>query len=102
LAVDDEEYVASGVGSGPVDAAVTATRDALDIDATLESYHVDAITGGTDALVTVEVEVSYGDMAVSMSASDADITRASVIAVLNAFNWLLDEGDRLRKPNVDR
>ncbi len=90
LAIDDEEYVASGVGSGPVDAAVIATRKALDIDATLESYHVDAITGGTDALVTVEVEVSHGDQSVTVNASDADITRASVTAMLDAFNRLLE------------
>ncbi|MFB6185022.1 MAG: alpha-isopropylmalate synthase regulatory domain-containing protein, partial [Haloarculaceae archaeon] len=55
LTVDDEERVASGTGSGPVDAAVSAVRDALGhaADAQLESYHVDAITGGTDAVVTV-------------------------------------------------
>ncbi|WP_264782281.1 (R)-citramalate synthase [Haladaptatus sp. T7] len=90
LAVDGEEQVASGVGSGPVDAAITATRRALDIDATLESYHVDAITGGTDALVTVEVEVSHGDHSVTVNASDSDITRASVTVMLDAFNRLLD------------
>lgn len=90
LAVDGEEHVASGVGSGPVDAAVTATRKALDTDPTLESYHVDAITGGTDALVTVEVEVSHGDQSVIVDASDTDITRASVTAMLNALNRLLD------------
>ncbi|WP_433631809.1 (R)-citramalate synthase [Halomicrococcus sp. NG-SE-24] len=89
LTVDGDERVASGVGSGPVDAAITATRKALDIDATLESYHVDAITGGTDALVTVAVEVSRGDRSVTMEASDADITRASVEAMLDAFDRLL-------------
>jgi D-citramalate synthase len=89
LAVDGDERVASGVGSGPVDAAIAATRKALDIDATLESYHVDAITGGTDALVTVAVEVSRGDRSVTVDASDADITRASVAAMLGAFDRLL-------------
>lgn len=89
LAVDGEERVASGVGSGPVDAAVSAVREALAIDATLESYHVDAITGGTDALVTVEVRVSHNDRSVTVTASDADITRASVIAMVDAFDRLL-------------
>jgi D-citramalate synthase len=89
LAVDGDERVASGVGSGPVDAAVSAARKALAIDATLESYHVDAITGGTDALVTVEVEVSRDDHSVTVTASDADITRASVVAMVDAFDRLL-------------
>ncbi|MFC6961354.1 (R)-citramalate synthase [Halocatena marina] len=89
LAVDGEERVASGVGSGPVDAAVSAVREALAIDATLESYRVDAITGGTDALVTVEVVVSRSDQSVTVTASDADITRASVVAMVDAFDRLL-------------
>ncbi len=91
LLVDGEERVASGTGSGPVDAAVEAVRAALtaSADAELESYHVDAITGGTDALVTVEVEMSRGDRSVTVAASDADITRASVQAMVDALDRLL-------------
>ncbi|WP_380678313.1 (R)-citramalate synthase [Salinigranum sp. GCM10025319] len=91
LLVDGEERVASGTGSGPVDAAVEAVRAALtaSADAELESYHVDAITGGTDAMVTVEVEMSRGDRTVTVAASDADITRASVEAMIDALDRLL-------------
>jgi Isopropylmalate/homocitrate/citramalate synthases len=48
LRVGDEERLASGTGSGPVDAAINAVRAALGQDAAaqLDSYHVDAITGG--------------------------------------------------------
>ncbi|KTG10611.1 2-isopropylmalate synthase [Haloprofundus marisrubri] len=95
LAVDDEERVAAGTGNGPVDAAVEAVRTALGPDAAfqLESYHVDAISGGTDAVVTVEVELSREDRSVSVAASDADITRASVVAMVDAL-------DRLRAPTA--
>ncbi|XVH30538.1 (R)-citramalate synthase [Haloferacaceae archaeon DSL9] len=91
LRVGDEERVASGTGSGPVDAAVKAVRTALgsSADADLDSYHVDAITGGTDAVVTVEVEMSRGDHTVTVAASDADITRASVVAMVDALDRLL-------------
>jgi D-citramalate synthase len=101
LRVDDEERVASGTGSGPVDAAVEAVRSALgmsrgdddevrgDADAQLDSYHVDAISGGTDAVVTVEVGMSRGDRRVTVTASDADITRASVTAMVDALDRLL-------------
>jgi D-citramalate synthase len=91
LEVDGEERVASGTGSGPVDAAVEAVRAALGpkADAQLESYHVDAITGGTDALVTVEVEMTRGDRSVTVAASDADITVASVDAMVEALDRLL-------------
>ncbi|WP_410766256.1 (R)-citramalate synthase [Haloferax sp. DFSO60] len=91
LRVEGEERVASGTGSGPVDAAVKAVRKALgpDADAQLDDYHVDAITGGTDAVVTVEVAMSRGDRRVSVAASDADITRASVEAMVDALDRLL-------------
>ncbi|MFD1597692.1 (R)-citramalate synthase [Halobellus rarus] len=91
LRVGDEERVASGTGSGPVDAAVKAVRAALgsEADAQLESYHVDAITGGTDAVVTVEVEMSKGDRTVTVATSDSDITRCSVDAMVEALDRLL-------------
>ncbi|SFR36887.1 (R)-citramalate synthase [Halogeometricum limi] len=96
LRVDGDERVASGTGSGPVDAAVEAVRSALgpDADAQLDSYHVDAITGGTDAVVTVEVEMSYADRSVTVATSDSDITRCSVEAMVEALDRLLvAEGD---------
>jgi D-citramalate synthase len=98
LEVDGDQRVASGTGDGPVDAAVSAVREAVSgsgdsaaaaADATLESYHVDAITGGTDAVVTVEVEMRRGDHAVTAAASDDDITRASVTAMVDALDRLL-------------
>ncbi|MFC4358603.1 (R)-citramalate synthase [Halobium salinum] len=95
LLVDDEERVASGTGSGPVDAAVSAVRSALGPKATasLDSYHVDAITGGTDAVVTVEVEMSRDDRTVTVARSHSDITRASVEAMVDALDRLLVQGE---------
>jgi D-citramalate synthase len=91
LLVDGEERVASGTGSGPVDAAVEAVRSALgaSANAQLDSYHVDAITGGTDAMVTVEVQMTRDDRTVTVAASDSDITRASVDAMVDALDRLL-------------
>ncbi len=92
LDVAGEIRVASGTGSGPVDAAVSAVREALGpaADAQLESFHVDAITGGTDAVVTVEVTMSRDDRTVSVARSEADITRASVGAMVDALDRLLE------------
>ena len=105
LRVGDEERVASGTGSGPVDAGLDAVRTALEAGRStgemdhaasagfeLDSYHVDAITGGTDAVVTVAVDLSRGDRSVSVSASDADITRASVVAMVDALDRLSTVG----------
>mgnify|MGYP000016934782 CR=1 FL=1 len=92
LSVADEQRENAATGSGPVDAAMNATVEALshEVDAVLESYHVDAITGGTDAIVTVEVEMSRDDEHVSVSASDSDITTASVTAMVDAMDRLVD------------
>ena len=78
-------------GLGPVDAAVSAVREAIGsaADAQLDDYHVDAITGGTDAVVTVEVRMSRGDHTVSVAASDSDITSASVTAMVDAIDRLV-------------
>jgi D-citramalate synthase len=101
LSVDDTERVAAGTGSGPVDAAVTAVTEALGVaDLHLRSYHVDAVTGGTDAVVTVEVEMSRGDRSVAVAASDADITRASVVAMVDAIDRLVSATDA-RVPAAD-
>jgi len=95
LSVDDEVREQAATGSGPVDAAMNAAEAALShsADAALESYHVDAITEGTDAIVTVEVEMSRGDDHVTVTASDSDITRASVTAMVDAMDRLVADGD---------
>ena len=91
LSVEEEEREQAATGSGPVDAAMNAAEAALshEADASLESYHVDAITGGTDAIVTVEIEMSRGDDHVTVTASDSDITRASVTAMVDAMDRLV-------------
>ncbi len=92
LRVGDDERVASGTGSGPVDAAMKAVREALgNLSFHLEEYHVDAITGGTDAVVTVEVTLSRGDRSVAVTGSEADITVASVNAIVDGLDRLLSE-----------
>lgn len=102
LEVEGEERTASGVGDGPVDAALNAVRAALD-DAVfrLDSYQVDAVTGGTDAVVTVEVGLSRGDRSVTTSGTDADITRASVQAMIDGLDRLLTAGTDWTAPPAD-
>ena len=95
LDVEGEKRENAATGSGPVDAAMNAAEEALshEADASLESYHVDAITGGTDAVVTVEVEMSRDDDHVTVTASDSDITSASVTAMVDAMDRLVERGD---------
>ena len=95
LDVDGETRENASTGSGPVDAAMNAAVEALshEADAALEAYHVDAITGGTDAIVTVEVEMSRDDDTVAVAKSDSDITHASVTAMVEAMDRLIERNE---------
>jgi len=92
LEVDGVEVVEAGVGVGPVDATINALRKAMSgtemDDLRLEEYHVDAITGGTDALVNVIVKISRGDRTITASGVSEDIVIASVRALINGVNRL--------------
>ncbi|WP_081477356.1 (R)-citramalate synthase [Methanocella arvoryzae] len=93
VTIDGQEVVESGVGLGPVDAALNALRKAVMgvADIKLEEYRVEAITGGTDALVEVWVKMSRGDRFISARGAGPDIIMASVIAFIEGMNRLVQE-----------
>ena len=59
-------------------------------DVKLEEYRVESIGGGTDALVEVTIKLRKGAEIVEVRKSDADIIRASVDAVMEGINMLLN------------
>ncbi len=83
-----ESYMEAATGNGPVDATLNALVKAVTIDepVTLELYQVEAITGGTDAVVNVEVRLRQGDRLVTSRGVNEDIVLASVNAYLNGVN----------------
>ncbi|MCG2828709.1 2-isopropylmalate synthase [Methanothermobacter sp. K4] len=91
LRVDGNEVLEAGIGVGPVDAAIVAIKKSLEdfADITLEEYHVDAITGGTDALIDVVIKLRHGDRIISARSTQPDIIMASVEAFLSGVNRLL-------------
>ena len=90
--VDGEEILNAGVGLGPVDAAINALKT-LDIfkDIVLIEYHVDSITGGTDAFIDVIIKLQQGDKVVSARGTEPDIINASVEAYISGVNRLLGD-----------
>jgi D-citramalate synthase len=92
VTIDNEEILNSGVGVGPVDAAINAVNKGIKnfADIKLEEYHVDAVTGGTDALIEVIVKLSSGDKIISARATEPDIINASVEAYIDGVNRLLE------------
>jgi D-citramalate synthase len=91
LKINGNEKIEAAVGVGPVDAAINAIKKALTGfgDIKLVSYRVDAITGGTDALVDVVVQLKSGDKIVTARGARTDIIMASVEAVLEGLNMLI-------------
>jgi len=86
-----EEKIGSAVGNGPVDAAINAIKKLVDgTNVSLEEYHVDAITGGTDASVSVTVKVKSRGKTATASGVHSDIIMASVLAMINGLNCLLN------------
>ena len=92
LNIDGDEILNAGVGIGPVDAAINAVNS-LEIfrDIDFIEYHVDAITGGTDALIDVIIKLQKGDRIISARGTEPDIIDASVKAYISGVNRLLRE-----------
>ncbi|MBQ8018346.1 MAG: 2-isopropylmalate synthase [Methanobrevibacter sp.] len=90
ITIDDDEILNAGVGLGPVDASINALNDLeLFKDVNLIEYHVDSITGGTDAFIDVIIKLQQGDKVVSARATESDIIKASVKAYVAGVNRLL-------------
>jgi D-citramalate synthase len=92
LQVEGKEFLNSGVGVGPVDAAINAIRKVVEemSNVRLQEYHVDAISGGTNAVVSVVVKLTDGRRIITARGTSSDIIMASVQAMLagvNRFLW---------------
>ena len=101
LVVDDQEMTGAATGDGPVDAAMEVLRKCVaDVaDIRLEEYHVDAIQGGTDALVDVTVRLSKDGKIITSHGARTDIIMASVEAMIAGMNRLLREEHENRGKN---
>ncbi|MFA4876588.1 MAG: 2-isopropylmalate synthase [Methanoregula sp.] len=91
LVVNGQEMTGAATGDGPVDAAMQVLRKCVGevADIRLEEYHVDAIQGGTDALVEVTVRLSKDGKIITSRGARTDIIMASVEAMIAGMNRLL-------------
>ncbi len=79
----------AGFGAGPVDAALNVISHIVERRPVLEKYAVNAITGGTDALGEVMVNITEGGLSTVGKGSDPDIIVASARAYIDALNRLV-------------
>ncbi|MBN1517734.1 2-isopropylmalate synthase [Candidatus Sumerlaeota bacterium] len=85
----DEVLQDAGCGDGPVDAAYKTIERMLGVETTLLDYHLEAITGGKDALGRVTVRLDVDGRQAAGQGSDTDVIVASVRAFLNALNKIV-------------
>ncbi len=90
LSVRGKEKKATEEGVGPVDATLSAIRSAVgEKNITLDEFHLDAITGGSDALADVTIKVSDGKKTTMARGVHEDVVMAAVIAFINGLNRIL-------------
>ncbi len=89
LKYQDENHTATSLGNGPINAAFNAVDKIVKKKVRLEEYLVQAITGGSDDLGKVHIQLKYRKNFVYGFGADTDIVVASVKAYLNALNKII-------------
>lgn len=89
LLVNGKEEIATAGGNGPIDASLQAINKILKKKIRLEEYLVQAITGGTDDLGKVHIQISHKGVSYYGFAADTDIITASVKAYIDGMNKIV-------------
>ena len=98
LRKDGASFQDSGVGDGPVDAALAAIDAITGLKGRLQDYAIRAATSGKDAIGEVSVKVDFDGTIVSGKGATTDVIEASVRAYLNALNRMVRQsGQRSRE-----
>lgn len=84
--IGGEHFVETSTGVGPVDAAINALKKIAKKKLRLEEYMVQAITGGSDDIGRVHVQLKYKDKIYYGFGVDHDIITASVQSFIDALN----------------
>ena len=89
LEVKGQVQLATASGNGPVNAAFTAIDKIIKRKVRLEEYLVQAITGGSDDLGKVHIQISHRKHTYYGFGADTDIVTASVKAYLAALSQII-------------
>jgi 2-isopropylmalate synthase len=88
----DDLIEESAMGDGMIDAACGAIQRAAGVEARLVTFHVSSVTGGSDALGDVVVQLDIGGRRVTGRGVSVDVVEASARAYLAAINRALSIG----------
>ena len=86
ISIDGIEKENSAMGGGPIDACFKAIEGMVDSKFTRDSYTIQSVTEGEDALGEVIVKMKHNDAIITGRGLSTDIIEASIKAYLNALN----------------
>ncbi len=91
LTRDDEVLEEVAIGSGPLDASFKAINRMLNMDIKLESFSLNAVTDGEDAIgeAVVKLEDEHGESYTGTGLS-TDIIESSIRAYVNGINKIME------------
>jgi 2-isopropylmalate synthase len=89
----EEIFEESAMGDGMIDAVMGAIQRASGVEGRLVQFHVSSVTGGTDALGDVVVQIEVDGRRVSGRGVATDVVEASARAYLAAVNRALQVAD---------
>ncbi len=91
LTKDGEELIGVGVGNGPIDSAFRAIEQCIGHHYELDSFQIEAVTEGKEALGSALVKLRCNGKLYSGNGLSTDIISASIRAFINAVNKIVFE-----------
>lgn len=89
LTTPDGSVEATAHGDGPVEAAVQAINRITGVAPTMESYRIQAVTGGGDALGEVSISARHGETLLHGSGVSTDVVESSARAWIRIQNMIV-------------
>ncbi len=91
LTKDGEEIVGVSIGNGPIDSAFRAIEQCIGYHYELDSFQIEAVTEGKEALGSALVKLRNNGKLYSGNGLSTDIISASIRAYINAVNKIVFE-----------
>ena len=91
LNIAGELFDATASGNGPVDAAIKAVQHIITRKIVLEEFLIQAITGGSDDVGKVHMQITHDQKTYYGFGVNTDIITASVEAYLDAINKIKNQ-----------
>lgn len=89
LTINGEKKSETATGNGPIDAALTAINRIVKKKVSLMEFLVQAMSGGSDDIGKVHIQVQYKDTVYYGFGADTDIIVASVKAYIDGLNKII-------------